>query len=81
MSFLPVLAYLGGLAVFGFVYWIMDGIMTDFVALGIAETGDVYTLLIYFWMGIVVIYLLFGGWWLIRMYNESAYGFKPGGRI
>ena len=70
MSFLPVMMYLTGLAVFGFIYWLLDGIEKIFVGLGIATTGNTYDLLLYFWLGIIIVYVLFGGIWLIRSYNE-----------
>jgi len=60
------------------MYWLFDGIMDDFIALGISETGNVYNLLFYFWTGILIVYLIFGGWWVIRKYNEQQYmGGRP----
>jgi len=63
--------YLFGLAVFGFVYWLLDGIRKDIQT--ISTTGDVLNLMLYFWGGLLVVYLIFGGWWLIRMYHERKY--------
>lgn len=62
-----------GLGVFGFIYWLLDGIMDDFVAAGIHETGSTYTLLMFIWTAAIVIYVIFGGWWVIRKYNEEEY--------
>ena len=73
MSFIPVLEYLAGITVFGFVYWIMDGVLDALKESGVSATGDVYNLLFYMWVGILVVYLLFGGWWLIRQYDEQQY--------
>jgi len=73
MSFLPVLEYLTGIATFGFIYWIMDGLLSEIREVGISETGNVYDLLLYFWVGILVVYLIFGGWWLVRKYDERQY--------
>ena len=74
MSFLPVIEYLAGLTAFGFFYWIMNGVLDELRATGIQETGDVYTLLVhYLWVAILIIYLLFGGWWLVRKYDEHEY--------
>ena len=75
MSFLPVMEYLGGIAVFGFVYWIMDDILRDIINTGypLVTSGNVYDLFLYLWMAILVIYLVFGGWWLVRKYNERQY--------
>jgi len=75
MSFLPVLEYVGGLAVFGFVYWIMDDILAEILDVGypLMVTGQVYNLYSYLWVAIIVIYLIFGGWWLVRKFNEQQY--------
>jgi hypothetical protein len=72
MSFIPVMMYLTGLAVFGFIYWLLDGIEKIFVGTGLAVAGDTYDILLYLWLGIIVVYVLFGGIWLIRSYNESV---------
>ena len=73
MSFIPVIQYLAGLVVFGAVYWIMDGILTEIKGTGLAVAGDAYNLLLYLWVGIIIIYLIFGGWWVVRKYNERQY--------
>jgi hypothetical protein len=75
MSFVPVLLYSIGLAVFGFVYWLMDNILRIFIGMNIADTTtfNCYDLLIYLWTGIIVIYVIFGGLWLVRTYNERPY--------
>ena len=79
MSFIPVFTYTIGIAVFGFVYWLLDGIMDSFRATGIHETGTIFDLLLYLWAGILIVYLVFGGWWVIRKYNEEEYMY--GGRL
>lgn len=76
MSFVPVLEYLAGIAAFGFIYWIMDGVLGALRSSGVSATGDVYNLMFYMWAAILLIYLLFGGWWLVRKYDERKY---PGG--
>lgn len=73
MSFVPTLKYMIGLAFFGFVYWLFNNIMDELKATGISETGNVYDLLMYFWGGIVIVYIVFGGWWLVRRYNEREH--------
>ena len=73
MSFIPVLQYGIGIGFFGFIYWILDAVMDEFVSLGIHESGNTYTLLMYMWTGVLIIYLIFGGWWVIRKYNENQY--------
>jgi len=71
VSFVPILYYGLGLAVFGFVYYILDGLLEEFILVGVHETGSTYDLLIYFWAGILLVYLLFGGWWAVRKYAEK----------
>ena len=75
MSFIPVVMYLVGLMVFGFLYWLLDGLLNIFNGLGIADTTtyNVLPTLMYFWYGIVVLYLIFGGIWVVRKYNEKEY--------
>ena len=71
MSALPVIAYIGGIFTFGFLWWLMNGIKNEFEAY--SEPGSVFDLMNYFWLGIIIVYLLFGGYWLIRTYNEKQY--------
>jgi len=66
--------YFIGLAVFGFIYWLLDGILDIFIGTGVADTTtfSCYDLLIYVWAGIVVVYLLFGGIWLVRSFQKGV---------
>jgi len=73
MSFVPVLQYSIGIAMFGFMYWLMDGVLDEFIAAGVHVTGLTYDLLMYMWVGMLLIYLIFGGWWVVRKYNEQQY--------
>ena len=73
MSFIPVLQYMVGLGFFGFMWWLTNGILESFIAVGIHETGDLWNLMQYVWIGIIFIYLIFGGIWLARKYNEAQY--------
>ena len=73
MSAIPVLMYTMGIGVFGFVYWLLDGILRIMRATGVHETGNTFDLLWYMWLGILVIYLIFGGIWVVRKYNEVEY--------
>ena len=65
--------YLAGIVTFGFIYWLMNGILGEIKNTGVAVASDAYNLLLYFWSGIIIIYLIFGGWWLIRKYDEREY--------
>ena len=71
MGLLPVLEYLGGIIVFGLGYWLLDGIQEEFHR--VSETGDLYDLALYIWVGITLIYLIFGGIWVVRKYTEKQY--------
>ena len=78
MSFIPALAYTIGIGVFGFIGWILNGILDEFKAANFSQTGDVYSLFNYAWVGLFILYLVFGGWWVVRQYNEQEYqgGFR-----
>jgi len=71
MSFIPVLEYMIGIALFGFVYWLLDGIRETIEVISLR--GDTYDFLMYVWVGSLLIYLIFGGIWLIRTYTEQKY--------
>lgn len=73
MSFIPVLQYGFGIAFFGFIYWIMDAVVEEFIQTGLAVSGNAYNLMWYVWAGILIVYLIFGGWWVVRKYNEDQY--------
>lgn len=73
MSFIPVFEYLIGIGVFGFAYWLLNGILDTLIGTNISETGTTYTILFYIWAGAIIVYLIFGGWWMIRRYDESQY--------
>ena len=73
MSFIPVAMYLGGIGVFGFSYYLLNSVFDEIVALGLHETGTIWSFLDYIWVGILLIYLIFGGWWVVRKYNEAQY--------
>jgi len=79
MSFIPALGYTAGIGVLGFVGWILGGIKDDLVDIGIHETGSVWTLLLYLWTAMFIIYLIFGGYYVIRQYNEDRY--RTGGMM
>lgn len=73
MSFVPVLHYMLGLGAFGFVYWLLSGLLGYLRAADIAVSGSTYSFILYLWSGILVLYLVFGGWWLVRRYSESEF--------
>lgn len=57
---------------FGLVYWLLDGIK-DSIETATSPSGDVYSFMVYAWIGSIIIYLLFGGIWVARKYAEQEY--------
>jgi hypothetical protein len=74
-----VFLYLIGLVVFGLIYWLLDGILDIIKATNVADTTTFtsYDLMLYVWAGIVIVYAIFGGIWLIRSFQTKDY--TPGG--
>jgi len=68
-----VMKYIIGLGAFGFTYWLLDGILDLFIAAGNYTTGDTFNILHMIWTGALLIYIIFGGWWLIGQYDEKQY--------
>jgi len=54
--------------------------MDEFIAAGVSETGLAYELALYLWAGVLIVYLIFGGYWVIRTYNEDQY-MRDGGMM
>ena len=72
MSAIHVLEYIIGLAIFGFAYWLLDGIVQ--ILKGYSLTTPPYDLILYIWTGTIVVYLIFGIIWLARTYSEPEGG-------
>lgn len=77
MGFIHVFEYLGGLAIFGFVYWLLDGIQDEIIT-ATNPSGDIYNFYTYVWIGCIIVYLFFGGIWLARKYAEMK---EQGGHL
>jgi uncharacterized membrane protein YciS (DUF1049 family) len=84
LSAIPVIEYLAGIFVFGFIDLIMnDVVLSAREAYWGVVNGTVYQpmlsltdqLGIWFWHGIVIVYLIIGAFWLIRMYTEPQRGY------
>jgi len=71
MSAIPAIMYVSGIATMGFIWWLLNGIKGYFESL--SETTTVVTWLNYVWVGILLLYLIFGGIWLTRTYSEKRY--------
>ena len=77
MGFIPVAKYLIGLGFFGFLYWLLDGILP--LLAEFSQTDQPYELLWFLWYGGALAYLLFASWWLIDTYTDFRYHFPGGG--
>jgi len=53
-----------GLAIFGLIYWLLDGILPAFSVISVQD--DVYDMAMWSWRAAVVIYLLFGMFYFFR---------------
>lgn len=69
-----VFLYLIGIVVFGLIYWLLNGILDIIKATNVADTTTFtsYDLMLYVWAGIVIVYVLFGGLWLIRSFQNQG---------
>jgi hypothetical protein len=74
LSFLKAVEYILGIGFFGFMYWLLDGIRTEIMP--ISERGNVYSLADYIWVASLIIYLIFGGIWVVRSYVEQQYSLR-----
>ena len=63
-----VFTYLAAFMVMGFLYWILNEIIIMFRPH--SETGTVFTLTNYLWDGLLLIFMVFGTFWLIRKLKE-----------
>lgn len=68
-----IFLYLVGIVVFGFIYWLLNGMLDMIKAANVADTTTFtsYDILLYVWAGIVIVYVLFGGLWLIRSFRSQ----------
>ena len=60
--------YLIGLAVFGFAYWVLNGILPGLQIISVHDV--VYKLAMFFWGGSIVIYLVFGPFYFWNRLKE-----------
>lgn len=72
MSAIHVMEYIAGLGIFGFTYWLLDGIIS--LIKPVSSTDNPYTFILYVWIGVIIIYLIFGIIWLVRSYSELDVG-------
>lgn len=73
MSMVPVVIYIAGITVFGFLYWILDNVRMILMNTGIGLSGNTANFLYFCWGGSIIIYLIFGAMYVIRKYNEQEY--------
>ena len=72
MSFLPVMAYGGGLVVFSMAYYFLDPVVQA-IATDSGSSGMTHELMLFMWSAALIVYLVFGGYWMISRYNEMNY--------
>ena len=77
MSAAPMLGYIIGIGIFSGVGWFLKGIMETFLDTGVYQTNSVLTFFQYLWAAVFIIFLIGGGIYVIRQYNEmqNAGGF------
>ena len=73
MSLIPVMMYSAGIVVFGFTGWLFNGIKAIILDAHIHETGTTFDFMMYIWSGTFILYLVLGGFWVIKKYNENEY--------
>ena len=71
MSAVPALIYCLGFPIIGFCWWLCNGIKGYFEHLAPDDVVTTYMNLI--WLFILILYTLFAGIWLIRIYTEKQY--------
>lgn len=69
--------YIFGLAVFGFLRWILHGIQIEFQ--DVSQTGTTFDWAIYMWNAAIIIYLVFGPFWFFRVLKEWKIEQQRGG--
>lgn len=62
------LDYFAGFAVFGLVYWFLNGILVEFLTFSVQN--DAYTFALWVWNTALVIYIVAGIFWLPRKLKE-----------
>ena len=70
-----IFLYLIGIVIFGLIYWLLNGMLDMIKATNVADTTTFtsYDLMLYVWAGIVIVYVIFGGLWLIRSFQAREY--------
>jgi len=63
--------YLGANAVFGLVWWFLNGLFVEFQF--VSATGDVYELGLWLWVAIIIVFIFGSSLWLINQYRKPAY--------
>ena len=73
--YLLIIMYLIGFPVFGMIYWLLDNILTIIIPMNFQDTTNfmsTFELVRYIWAGIVIVYLLFGGIWMMRVFTQDT---------
>jgi len=73
MSAAPVLGYVLGIGIFAAAGWFLNGIKDTFIDVGMHQSNDVLVFFQYIWTAVFILFLVFGGIYVIRQYNEKSY--------
>jgi len=67
-----VIEYIAGIFAFGFIKLRMNDIVDAMK--GVSATGTTFDLATYFWLGITIVYLIGGAFWLFKKYSAPNQG-------
>jgi len=78
MSAGPVIGYVFGIGIFAAAGWFLNGIKDAILGVGLHQNNDVLVFFQYVWTATFILFLIFGGIYVIRQYNEKSYtgGFR-----
>lgn len=71
MSWFPVAEMFIALGIFGFIYWLMNGIVQEMIF--ISATGVFYDFMLFCWRALPVIVLILAGYYLLSSMQKKQY--------
>lgn len=60
--------YLFAIPIFGFLFWILNGILIQIAP--VSSKGPLFQLASHLWVGAIIVFILFGIFWLPRKIKE-----------
>jgi hypothetical protein len=70
MSWVPFFEFFAVVGVYGFLYWLMNGIVSE--VLSLALEGDALTFMLMAWHATPIFVLLAGGIWLLTVMQKRT---------